>query len=250
MLGLVSQEERSEFEQLCTQYPELVAARIDFELALEKQAMENATVPPSHLKEKIMLSIQQDIPAGQPKIITMQNSDTPRKSGMLRFVAAASVILLLGAAYFAYDFYNKNKKLNKSVEEMQAIIDENKKTEELQKMIGDENVVTVNLAATTPVKASANIYWDSTTSDVYMVVKNLPKLPSDKQYQLWSIINGADGQLQPSSMGLFDVGKDQKIILKMPAVKKADAFAITVEDRGNKGGPNLQELKAMGKTGL
>src|SRR5213075_447095 len=115
VLGLASPEERAEFEALCAQYPELVAARNEFEVALEKQLMDEAIAPPAGIKEKLMLTIQ-DIPGGQSKLISMQSSDTPRKSSsMLRFVAAASIILLIGAAYFAYNFYNKNKKLNKSV---------------------------------------------------------------------------------------------------------------------------------------
>ncbi len=245
VLGLASAEERREFEQSCAQYPEVLKARTDFELALEKQAMENAITPPASLKEKLMLTLQQDIPAGQSKVISMQNSDTPRRSGMLRFVAAASIILLLGAAYFAYNFYSKNKKLNDTVKSKQAEIDEMKQFEEMAKR---PTVNVVDLTPTTPEKASANVYWDSTNADVYMVVKNLPRLPNDKQYQLWSIIKSADGQLQPSSMGLFDIGEGQKVILKMPAVKKADAFAITVEERGNKGGPNLKQLQTYGET--
>ena len=41
VLGLASPEERVEFEGLCVQYPELVAARTEFELALEKQYEES-----------------------------------------------------------------------------------------------------------------------------------------------------------------------------------------------------------------
>lgn len=245
MLSLASEEERREFEQMCAQHPEVLKARNDFELALEKQAMENAIAPPGHLRETIMLTIHQDIPAGKSKVITMQTSDTPRRSSMLRYVAAASVILLLAAAYFAYSFYSKNKKLNDTVKTKQAEIDEMKQFEEMAKR---PTVNVVDLAPTTAEKASANIYWDSTNADVYMVVKNLPKLPNDKQYQLWSIINGADGQLQPSSMGLFDMGDGQKVILKMPKVTKADAFAITIENRGNTGGPDLKQLQTFGKT--
>ncbi|NOT51666.1 MAG: anti-sigma factor [Chitinophagaceae bacterium] len=254
VLGLASVEERREFEHMCAQHPEVLQARIGFELALEKQAMENTVVPPVSVKEKLMLMIQQDAPAGQSKVITMQNSGTSRKSGMLRYAAAASVILLLGAAYFAYTFYDKNKKLNKSMESMSQSVESMQKKvdqmEEYVKMITDPNVSVVNLAPTTPAKASASIYWDSTTTDVYMVVKNLPKLPSDKQYQLWSIINGQDGSLQPNSMGLFDMSDDHKIILKMPKVQKADAFAITIEKRGNTGGPDLKQVQTFGKTGL
>lgn len=245
VLGLASDEERREFEQSCAQYPEVLKARNDFELALEKQAMDNAIAPPSHLRDTIMLNVQQDIPAGKSKVITMQTSDTPRRSSPLRFVAAASVILLLGAAYFAYNFYSKNKKLNDTVKSKQAEID---KMIEFQQMIVKPTVNVVDLKPTSETKASANIYWDSTNADVYMVVKNLPKLPNDKQYQLWSIINGADGQLQPNSMGLFDMGEGHEVILKMPKVSKADAFAITIENRGNTGGPNLKQLQTFGNT--
>ena len=120
--------------------------------------------------------------------------------------------------------------------------------EEYHKIMSDPNVAVVNMVAMTPAKASASIYWDSTSSDVYLLIKNMPQLPSDKQYQLWSIMNGENGQLQPNSLGLFDVGENQKIILKMSNVKKADAFAITIEKRGNTEGPNLEQLQSMGKT--
>jgi hypothetical protein len=200
-------------------------------------------VPPASVKEKLLATIRQDIPGGQSKIITMQ-TETPRRSSMLRFVAAASIILLAGAAYFAYNFYSKNKKLNDSVKNMQAEIDDMKR---FQEMSTRPTVNVVDLKPTTETKASANVYWDSTNTDVYMVIKNLPKLPNDKQYQLWSIIKGAEG-LEPSSMGLFDVGEGQKVILKMPAVKKADAFAITIENRGNKGGPDMNQIQTYGET--
>ena len=46
VLGLASDEERKEFEQMCVQYPDVLAARNGFELVLEKKAMENAIIPP------------------------------------------------------------------------------------------------------------------------------------------------------------------------------------------------------------
>jgi anti-sigma-K factor RskA len=245
VLGLLSAQERFEFEQYCETYPELRAARESFELAIEKQAMENAMLPPGGIKERIFSAIQEKPKTS--KIITMEPA-TPRRSGF-SWLAAASVILFLVAGYFAYTFYNKNKKLNESMEALQTKVNE---MEEYQKIIRDPNVAVVNLVGTTPAKASANIYWDSTSSNVYMVVKNMPQLPSNKQYQLWSIINGQDGKLQPNSLGLFDIdpASNQKVILKMSNVKKADAFAITIEDRGNTGGPNLEQLQSMGKTKL
>ncbi|HEY5966576.1 MAG TPA: anti-sigma factor [Chitinophagaceae bacterium] len=243
VLGLLTAQERFEFEQYCEAYPELKAARNAFELAIEKQAVENAVAPPANVKEKVFSVIQQKPASNTSKIVSMEPA-TRRSSG-LRWMAAASIILFLVTGYFAYTLYNQNKDLNNSLKSLEAKVDQ---MEEYQKIMSDPNVAVVNMVAMTPAKASASIYWDSTSSDVYLLIKNMPQLPSDKQYQLWSIINGQNGQLQPSSLGLFDAGENQKIILKMSNVKKADAFAITIEKRGNTEGPNLEQLQSMGKT--
>ena len=252
VLGLLTAQERFEFEQYCEAYPELKAARNAFELAIEKQAMENAVKPPVSIKEKVVSAIQQKPSSNTSKIIRME--PTTRRSSGLRWMAAASIILFVVAGYFAYTFYNQTKELKNSNSELEAKVNRtdsilNKMLEE-QRIMSDPNVAVVNLVGTTPAKATANIYWDSTSADVYLVVKNMPKLPSDKQYQLWSIINGPGGRLQPNSLGLFDLGDNKKVMLKMSNVKKADAFAITIETRGNTGGPNLEQLQSMGKTRL
>ena len=253
VLGLLSAQERFEFEQYCETYPELKAARESFEVAIEKQAMDNALAAPGFVKERVWAAIQQKPASNTSKIISMEptSATKPRSYGWL---AAASVILFLLTGYFAYNFYSQNKELKTSNSALEAKVNRtdsilNRMLDE-QRMMMDPDVTVVNLVGTTPAKASASIYWDSTSADVYMVVKNMPKLPNNKQYQLWSIINGPGGQLQPNSLGLFDMGDDKKLILKMPNVKKADAFAITIEDRGNTGGPTLEQLQSMGKTKL
>ncbi len=252
VLGLATPEEKSEFEKLCLEYPELVDARTDFELALEVRLMGLGVAPADDVKDKVMDSIRQESSLNKTKIIHMENQNTTRSSSSLRWVAAASVILLLASAYFAYNFYSKNKKLEseltKSKDEQTRMDAQLKQLE----MVTDPNVAVVNLKGTEKApKSSASVYWDSTAANVYLVVKNMPKLPNDKQYQLWTIINGQDGSLQPTSMGLFDVGEDGKIILKIDkGAKKADAFAITIEKRGNTGGPTLEELQVMGKPSL
>ena len=87
VLGLTSPEERSEFEQMCRQYPEVLKARNAFELAMEKQAMENAIAPPAGLKNKILADLSLSASA---KIIPMQS--TPVKNmNWLKYIAAACV---------------------------------------------------------------------------------------------------------------------------------------------------------------
>ena len=57
VLGLASQEERSEFENMCNQYPIVLEARNAFEIALENQAMQNAITPSADVKSKIFNTI-------------------------------------------------------------------------------------------------------------------------------------------------------------------------------------------------
>ncbi|MES1222071.1 MAG: anti-sigma factor [Bacteroidota bacterium] len=249
VLGLASAEEQAEFEQLCMQYPELVAARNSFELSLEKQAFENAPQPPGFVKEQLVNLISQESVGNQSKVIQMNNTELVRKTKGFNWLAAASVLLVVLSAYFAYNFYSENKTLKSELvaaKNSQAKMDERiKKMEENQEVVGGKDVMVISLTGTTPAKASANIYWDSTSTNVYLVVKNMPQLPSDKQYQLWALIDG-----KPKDLGLFDTQGDNKVMLKMNNTQKADAFAITIENRGNTGGPNLKQLQMMEKTKL
>jgi len=247
VLGLASPEERVEFEKMCASYPELVEARTNFELSVEKQAFQNSVPPPAGSKEKIWSAIQQSTTKNTSKIITME----PRKSGSsgLRWFAAASVVLFLLTAYLAYSFYNKNGELQAKINRTDTIINElQAKVDEMargEKIMHDPDVMVVNMVGLKGSASSANVYWDSTSADVYMVVKNMPKIPSDKQYQLWALIGS-----KPVDLGLFDLPQSNSVILKMKNIQKADAFAITIENRGNTGGPDLGQLQSMGKAKL
>ena len=253
VLGLSSADENREFEQLCARYPELVAARNEFEIALEKRLFSEAVAPVTSLKSRIMDSIQQDTLANQAQVIDMEDRKRSSSVSPIKWVAAAAVILLLVSAYFAYDFYNRNKELEAKLAQSKDVeTDMNEKMKKLEEetrmmnMMSDPNVAVVNMVGTqAPVKSTANVYWDSTSSNVFLVVKNMPQLPSEKQYQLWALIDG-----QPKDLGLFDVGNNQKLILKMKNTQKADAFAITIETRGNTGGPTLEQMQSHGKTSL
>jgi anti-sigma-K factor RskA len=215
VLGLAADEERGEFEQLCLQYPELVKARTAFELLLEKQAMENAVAPAAALKQKIW----NEIPLQQAPV---------RKINWLRYAAAACVVLLAGSVYLNITLSNKNKKLTGEYNNSMA---------ELNMLKEDMDMLTnkpqVRMASLKGLEASpqsyTTVYWDSTSHDVYLLVNNLPKPPTDKQYQLWALADG-----QPIDLGFigdsYFVKKD-RILIKAKNVQKAQAFAITLEKK-------------------
>ena len=254
VMGLASESERAEFEQLCTQHPELVAARRKFEEGLEEYASKQAVPPPPEVKVKILEVIgntgsRTTASPNPPKIVNMENSKSPaRSSGLLRFVAAASVVLLLGMAWLYYQTSLQNKDLVKENDGLKIERDTAKNildriVQEQKQVISDPNTTVVNMVGTKSApKSSANIYWDSASTNVYLVVKNMPKLPNDQQYQLWALIDG-----KPKDLGVFDA-TDNKVILKMKNTQKAQAFAITIEKHGGSPSPTLEKMQSLGKT--
>ncbi len=262
VMDLASESEKAEFERNCAQYPELVAARRKFEENLEEYAARNAAFPPPEVKVKVLEAIGGSGPrmttsSNPPKINAMQNEKIPVRSlGLMRLIAAASVILFLvmGWLYFQAkqqnstlvnannDLTNTNGRLKEKLDTTQNILD--KIVKEQSESVGDPNATVVNMVGTKVApKSSANIYWDSTSSSVYLVVRNMPKLPSDQQYQLWALIDG-----KPNDLGVFDgSGTDRNVILKMKNTKKAQAFAITIEKQGGSPSPTLEKMQSLGK---
>jgi anti-sigma-K factor RskA len=240
--------ERAEFERLCAQYPELIAERKAFEDALEKFALQNAVVPPRQVKVGFLEAIQNPS-INQSKVITMeQHSNTPvRRNSGLRFMAAASVVLLLACGWFAYRFYSQSNELRAVNKDLQTRLDSSEgtlnKIIDEQKLIKDPNVTVVNMVGSKAApESSANVFWDSASARVYIMVKNMPRLPSNEQYQLLALIDG-----QPKSLGVFD-SLQNNVILKMENTKKADAFAITIEQKGGTQSPTLEKMQSSGRT--
>ena len=175
-------------------------------------------------------------------------NEPPRIPLLPRFVAAASVLLLLGMGYLYYQTKQENKDLADTNDRLKVSLDTTRNilqriVSEQKDVVSNPNVTVVNMVGTQVApKSSANIYWDSTSSNVYLVVKNMPKLPSDQQYQLWALIDS-----KPKDLGVFDA-TDEKVILKMKNTQKAQAFAITVEQKGGSPSPTLQKMQSIGKT--
>jgi anti-sigma-K factor RskA len=254
VLGLANKADTAEFERLCAQYPELVAAREAFEKQLEQFALENAVHPPVGVKDRFLEAIgnpgSPESPSiNQPKIITMENEKgTVRTGGRLRFVAAASVILVIGFAWFTFRFQSENKELASTNDTLRAKLNT---TDSIlnqiiieQNVVRDPNTTVVNMVGTTVApRSSANVYWDSASTNVFLVVKNMPQLPSGQQYQLWALIDG-----KPKDLGVFDSDTtNNRVILKMQNTQKAQAFAITIEKKGGSPSPTLGKMQSLGK---
>ena len=87
------------------------------------------------------------------------------------------------------DLTRVNDRLRESLDTTRNIL--RKIVDEQKDVVSNPDVTVVNMVGTQVApRSSANVYWDSAKSDVYLVVKNMPKLPLDQQYQLWALIDG------------------------------------------------------------
>lgn len=220
VLGLASDEEVREFEQLCKQYPEILEARTAFELSLEKQAMENAITPPADLQGKIFNAIETG-----SNVVPLQQA-TVRKINWLKYAAAASVLLLAGSIYWNITLSNKNKELQSNYNNTVAELGDLKK--DFQVLQSNPNVKMASMKGQEASPQSfATVYWDTTSQDVYLMINNMPKPASDKQYQLWAFLDG-----KPIDMGLIEITEKPLQLYKLQKAQAAQAFAITLEKKG------------------
>lgn len=238
VLGLASAEEQAEFESMCRQYQEVLQARISFEEAMQKQAMQNAVAPPPALKQQIMEATLRS----EAKVIPIDTSKALKKTNWLKYAVAACAILLAGSLFWNISQYNRNQKLQRTYDDLVKDYDSNAvRLNEIQEEIAmirpNRNLKMAAMKGLPISPASfATVYMDTTTKDVYLVVNNLPKPASDKQYQLWALLNG-----QPIDLGMIDNDyfvDQKKLVLKMKNVSNAQAFAITLEKEG--GNPTPQ----------
>ena len=82
------------------------------------------------------------------------------------------------------------------------------------------------------------VFWNKNTKDVYLLANKLPQAAEGKQYQLWALVDG-----KPVDAGLLE---DCNGVCKLKNIPKAQAFAITLEDKGGSASPHLDQLYVIG----
>ncbi len=241
VLGLATDAERLEFEQTASSHAEVAEARDAFERSLEEQLLKDAVAPPLFIKEKIQ---QQIAPAVMESGTVEDVAETPmRRMSVWKLMAAACFVGLLAMGYWAYSTNEKYKDL----EARQAGIENQLKdrTSELAAIKSDAETLykpgmkMVSMKGTPEApQAFTTVYWDTTgaSKDVYLMINNLPQPASDKQYQLWALLDG-----KPIDLGLVNYSvREERLLLRMKNVQNAQAFAISLEKKGGSTGEGPQ----------
>jgi anti-sigma-K factor RskA len=241
VLGLLSEEEKQAFEQMCRQQPEIRAALDEFELKLEKLIQENALVAPADTKQKIadrLFPTSENKPPSDGAGYPASRASIPGFN-WLRWAAAALFILLASSIWWIVNLQNENKKLQTSLNESQRKLE---LTEQDARALQSAHKIAVLSGTEIAPRSAATVYWDTTSHDVYLLVNNLPAPASGTQYQLWALLDG-----KPIDMGVLEITQKPLQLYRMKNVQAAQAFAITLEKKGGSPTPTLEKMYVLGK---
>ncbi len=260
VLGLADATERAEFERMCAAYPEVIAARENFEILLEQQAFMNVIQPPSDLESKIFAEIATEANTGKSRVVSMNKGSHDDKIlsslNRMRYFVAAAVVLLVVSTALNFYFFNQNKNYLAQYENLlasqQQLASTNKALETKVQtyesdlaILKDPDMIIVKMpgsnVATSPAPNSlATVYWNKTKEEVYLRVNNMPEPEAGKQYQLWALVDG-----KPVDAGVFDTNTETAFV-KMKKIPNAQGFAITLEKKGGSVAPTMELMYVLG----
>ena len=110
VLGLADAKEAAELEQLRKEYPELDEAVLNFEKDFEAYSLQNRVTPPAHIKA----SLEKQLFGGDEQKIVAPTNPTAQAAPVYniklwKFLAAASIILLIVSTALNFYFYSGYK---------------------------------------------------------------------------------------------------------------------------------------------
>jgi len=256
-LGALTKAEQKEVEQKAEEHPEINAALHDAQKSVEGIADASAVKPPEELRKNILdkaIAEEAQEHSTVREIPVQKSVDKPGPTKSNWLAIAATILLLLSLGINTVQYQNIQTLQNQlgttlirlaNLETQNEVMVTNyENLQENLAVLRDTSTAVFPMKSVEGRDASyrADVLWNAETETVYLDVKNLPAVASDKQYQLWALKDG-----QPIDMGVFDAMGNTNPLLKMGKVPGADAFAVTLEPRGGSENPTLEEMYVYGK---
>ncbi|TDH23053.1 anti-sigma factor [Segetibacter sp. 3557_3] len=255
VLGIATDEEITEVNQLRLKYPEVQTAIDEFSHSLEHNAFHDAIMPPPSVKLNIMNTLAGEFNKSKDDraiIVPLQDTSSQRLTQppgykVWQFAAAASIILLLTSAAFNIYLFNR---YSDTSERYQALLSDRNtlqannqvmqtKLHDWQaavRMMADSNMNMFKMPGIEGKQDNmAMLFWDGRSKDVYVMANKLPAPIPGKQYQLWALVDG-----KPVDAGVLDM--ECPGVCKMKNIQRAQGFAITLENAGGSPTPTMSQM--------
>ncbi len=237
--------ERREVAHLAEQYPEVKKEILAIENALYLYSTQRAVPPPPSLETSILEKIDNLPPDNGVPTSTRTSWLTPALSALLVGALAWSGWMFFQNNDKEQELTELNTKLETQEKKCATIESDNKMLEEQMRNIRTASNHLIRMKGTDKAPdAIATVYWNPDFQKTYLDVNNMPVPPSDKQYQLWAIVDG-----KPVDMGVFDMDVSSDLLIEVPHVENVQAFAVTLEPKGGSVGPTLTEMYVIGEVG-
>ncbi|MGB3589899.1 MAG: anti-sigma factor, partial [Tunicatimonas sp.] len=256
VLGELPASEATEVETLAERYLEVREEIQRIEQTYSSLAAQTAVAPRPMLRDEILNKLAPESPASSSEadrsVETPEKSASePRRIWPLQFGIAASLLFAIlsavAALYFRGQWREAEQQLDQVLTQNQEIASQyetaTQRADQLSEnlsVVTSPNFQTIRLAGTENFpNNSAQVYWNPTESRVYLNPGNLSVPPSDKQYQLWAIVDG-----KPVSAGLLTLSEENtsQLVAMNASINQASAFAITLEPQGGSEAPTMDQM--------
>jgi len=265
---MLPKEEADKIEQLAKLFPEVQAELDRISESLEAFGNMATVTPSAPVKDNLMGKLramkeeeQKVIPFGSvgKKENETGNSglespvrEIPKRANKPSWLLAASFIGLIVSVGGLIYFFSQHKQSQTELASLKQQVDTlrtNSTTQQQQilaysqtmQMMHDATYKKIELT-NVPGKptAMAQVLWNTKTKEVFIADVSLPQAPSNKQYQLWAIVDG-----KPVDAGML--GDAKNLAQKMKVFERAEMFAITLEQKGGSPTPTMEEMYVAGK---
>ncbi|MCO6489169.1 MAG: anti-sigma factor [Phaeodactylibacter sp.] len=242
VLGRLSPQEEAEVEKFAEQYPEIREELDAIEVAMEEYALLHGRMPPPGVLSAILQRLH------------AEHKVAARPVGRrLRILGYAAGLLLAAAVAGLLATYQMNRRqsadiaglnqqmasLQQSCDSVQAVAQQLERSLDFVRQPATRAVVMQSTGLSAG--AVATVFYNPERRQSLLSVGQLPPNDAGKQYQLWAIVGN-----RQVSMGVFDYQAEGELLREVEFVPDANAFAVTLEDRGGSAVPTLDQMYVLG----
>ena len=232
-IGEITPLEREIVVNALAKSEELRSELSSIEESLTKFANILAIDPSPEIKSKLLSQTNVNSPQHNE-----ETRDNTNKSSILRWLLLLSCIGLIGAFFMSQ---SENKKLQNQNKRNLITFDSITKAKDAQisllENIRNKNNRIIEFKATEkhPL-ADLYFHYNPILKKNFIQIKNLPNIASNESFQLWALKD----EKKPIPLDVFE--NSEQNLFEVSFVNAPDAYAITIEPKGGKESPTLENL--------